>query len=136
MRVRRLPVQRGGSAIRGIRTAPVRCGSSESRGTVQGGADLTVNAYKSIDNTVTGGVDTSAMPRDTSVVEVMFESHNLHQDNYTRNGCEKPESWSSDEPAAGVGCYFYGAELHRPGFYVVHLNNDPSGGICTLTLSR
>jgi hypothetical protein len=112
------------------------CSSKESRGTVEGKADLTVNAFASIDNLVTGGIDTSAMPRDTSVIEVMFESHDLHQDNYSKDGCDKPESWSNNEAAAGVGCYFYGADLRRPGFYTVHLNNDPSSGICTLRLSR
>jgi hypothetical protein len=112
------------------------CSSKESRGTVQGKSDLIVNAFASIDNLVTGGIDTSAMPRDTSVIEVMFESHDLHQDNYSKDGCDKPESWSNNEAAAGVGCYFYGADLRRPGFYTVHLNNDPSSGICTLRLSR
>jgi hypothetical protein len=114
----------------------VQCGAGVSRGTVQGRADMEVNALRTIDNKVTGGVDTSAMPKDTSVVEALFESHNLHQDNYSHQGCEKPEAWSNDEAADGLGCYFYGVDLYRPGFYVARANNDPAGGVCTLKLSR
>jgi hypothetical protein len=115
----------------------IPCGSSESRGTVEGKVDLTVNAFASIDNSVTGGLDTSTMPRDTSVVEVLFEGQNLHQDNHLTNGCDKSESWGDDEYDLGpTGCYFYGVELHRAGFYAVYLDNDPPSGICTLTLNK
>jgi len=117
-------------------TSPLRCSSKTERGTSQGNADLVVNVMKSIDNNVVGGIDTSAMPADTSVVEVAFESHNLHQDNHWKNGCDPPDSFSDDEAGAGLGCYFYGVDLYRPGFYTVYVHNDPAGGICTLMLSK
>jgi hypothetical protein len=117
-------------------TSNLRCSSSTNTGSTDGIADMFVHAYFSIDNTVTGGPDTSAMPADTTVVEVTFDGHGLHQQNYTKNGCDPPVSWSDDEGAAGLGCFFYGVDLYRGGYYVVDMDGDPKSGVCTLQLSR
>lgn len=117
-------------------TSPLSCSSKTERATILGSADLVVNVMKSIDNNVVGGIDTGAMPADTSVVEVAFETHDLHQDNYSKNGCDPPNSWSSDDASAGLGCYFYGVDLYRPGFYTVYVNNEPTSGTCTLRLGK
>jgi hypothetical protein len=112
------------------------CSNNASRATTGGPAELTVNAFFSIDNNVTGGPDTSAMSKDTSVVELLFEQHDLHQENYTKTGCDAPNTWSSNDASAGLACHFYGVDLRRPGYYTNLLHDDPMSGRCTLVLSR
>jgi hypothetical protein len=112
------------------------CSWVKSDSLTEGPADLIVNAYFSIDNNVTGGIDTSAVSDDTSVVEILTEGKGLHQQQHSSDACDPPQSSRVDGQTVGFDCHFYGIDLDRPGFYRTYKDGDPQSGVCTLTLSR
>ena len=99
---------------------------------------MAVHARNTIDNDVTGGYDTSDMPDDTSVVEILisrsYGSVDYHAD------CDGDKSTSNPPEPPGDGtdfdCHFYGVDLRKPGFYKAFKDGEPEAGVCTLTLSR
>jgi hypothetical protein len=114
----------------------VVCGTYASSSSQDGPAEMVVNAYPTIDNPVTGGRDTTDMPRNTSVVEILVAGEGLRNSSYNKNGCEEATEGTDNEGMGNIDCYFYGAEMYRPGFYVAHLSDDPADGTCTLHLMR
>lgn len=101
-----------------------------------GSADFVVHAHCTIDNPVTGGPDTSHYDRNTSVVEVLLEDHNL---NLRRDGrdCEgRTESWTSQEGSVGFGCFFYGVDFDAAGSYIYRAEvTEGTYGTCTLNFN-
>lgn len=114
---------------------PGPCNWKRSNGFADGRADMAVNASFSINNDVTGGIDTSGMPEDTSVVEILVEGQGLHDEQHYAD-CEGPKSDSTDTQTVGFDCHFYGVDLYRPGFYQTFKDREPKSGLCTLTLSK
>jgi hypothetical protein len=117
-------------------TGPVPCSWSRSSGQTVGSADLVVNAYFSINNSGTGGYETSEMPEDTSVVEFITEGEGLYDEEHSSSACDPPSSRDGNTGAVGFDCHFYGVDLYRPGFYQTHKDGQPQSGICTLSLLR
>jgi len=102
-----------------------------------GSVDFVVHAQCSIDNPIIGGPDTSHYDSDTSVVEVLLESNNLHYEVDVRH-CDrhtKPESWTSEEGSMGFGCFFYNVDFDEPGTYVYRVERHEGVGdygTCTI----
>lgn len=117
------------------RVKGVACASKHGSLTSAGPADLIVNAYFSIANSVTGGIDTGGMSADTSVVEILTEGDQVAMQQTWVSGCD-PEQSSTGTNSVGFDCHFYGVDLYRTGYYRVFKNNEPESGICTLSLSR
>jgi hypothetical protein len=97
---------------------------------------MEVNAYPTLDNPIAGGPDTSAMPANTSVVEILVMGEGLNNTTYSKAGCDPPQEGTDNGGSGFIGCYFYGAAMYRPGYYVVHPDGDPAYGTCTLHLMR
>ena len=117
---------------------PAPCNWSHHHSSTDGRASMAVHARNTIDNDVTGGYDTSDMPDDTSVVEILisrsYGSVDYHAD------CDGDKSTSNPPEPPGDGtdfdCHFYGVDLRKPGFYKAFKDGEPEAGVCTLTLSR
>jgi hypothetical protein len=116
--------------------SPLSCASNTFTSSVDGPAEMEVNAYPTIDNPIVGGPDTSAMSANTSVVEILVAGEGLRNSTYSKAGCEPAQQGTDNGGSGSIGCYFYGAAMYRPGFYVVHPNDNPADGTCTLHLMR
>ena len=88
----------------------------------------------SINNNVTGGLDTGSMPETTAVAEILLNSDTLHDEEHRFVSCEPATADSIDTQALGMDCHFYYVDLYRGGTYTVYKDNDPQSGTCTLTL--
>jgi hypothetical protein len=101
--------------------------------TTSGRAALEINVQFSIDNDVVGGIDTSALDRDTSVVEVIVSGENL---TYTRESqsCGVADNEGHNEASVGFDCHFYGVDLETGGYYSTDKDGDEASGKCTLNI--
>jgi hypothetical protein len=116
--------------------SPLSCASNTMTSSTDGRATMEVNAYPTLDNPIAGGPDTSAMPPDTSVVEILVAGEGLRNSTYSKTGCDAAQEGANNDSSSSIGCYFYGAAMYRPGCYVVHPNDNPADGTCTLHLMR
>jgi hypothetical protein len=112
---------------------PVPCRTSVRDQTSSGPGALKVNAMFSINNTVTGGLDTGGMPENTTVVEILTHGNGLHDEEHKRD-CDGEKSESIDNQVMGFDCHFYGVPLDRPGVYFTYKDRDAHSGVCMLIL--
>ena len=112
---------------------PISCTGRRSVSRSAGTGELTVTARFSIATEDVGGRDTGGMSADTSVVEIVVAgevpSNSSHED------CSGVTHETGTTPL-GPSCHFYGVDLYRGGFYKTYAGDDPSSGVCTLSLSR
>ncbi|MGK2926933.1 MAG: hypothetical protein ACSLE2_15070, partial [Lysobacterales bacterium] len=106
---------------------------ASSRQDYSGPADFVVHAQCSIDNSITGGPDTSQYDRDTSVVEVLLDDYDLLHKSDTRSCEGESESWSDQAGSVGFGCFFYNVDFDEPGTYESRIaRHDDDYGTCTI----
>jgi hypothetical protein len=111
------------------------CNTESAIWWLDGKVSLEVNAQFSINNSVTGGIDTSAMPANTTVVEIITHGEGLHDEQHTYT-CDGHKVAAIDTQGVGFDCHFYGVDLYRPGFYKTYKDRETKSGVCTLVLSR
>lgn len=112
------------------------CPSGESTYVVTtGGAKLNVRAHPTIDNLITGGVDTGGMDRNTSVVEVFLDNDPVHVET-TAQSCGEDRSSSGQNVSGTYSCHFYGVDLTTAGTYKQDKSEPGNGatGSCILTI--
>jgi hypothetical protein len=99
-----------------------------------GAADLAVNAQYSIDNSVTGGPDTSMYNSSTSVIELLVYGENIAAQGTGiwdgSSGC-KTESWTTN---VGFDCHFYGIDFAVGGVYEKFDEDGNQDTKCKLTI--
>jgi hypothetical protein len=101
-----------------------------------GTAGLTVNAQYSIDNSVTGGPDTSMYNSSTSVIELLVYGENIAAQGTGiwdgSSGC-KTESWTAN---VGFDCHFYGIDFAVGGVYEKFDEDGDRDTKCKLTIGQ
>ena len=101
-----------------------------------GTADLTVNAQYSIDNSITGGPDTSMYNSSTSVIELLVYGENISARSTGvwdgANGC-KAENWTAN---VGFDCHFYGIDFSVGGTYEKFDEDGNEDTKCKLTIGQ
>jgi hypothetical protein len=106
--------------------------SQRTTTTTEGSPDIKVYVLPSIDNDIVGGIDTGALPPETSVVEILVEGPAFHIADSVGT-CFTPNA-QSNPTTVGFDCHFYGVELYRAGSYRAFKDGSPGAGVCTLTL--
>ena len=100
-----------------------------------GTADLIVNAQYSIDNSVTGGPDTSMYNSSTSVIELIVSGDNISAESTGvwdgSHGCTT-QSWISN---VGFDCHFYGIDFSIGGTYQKPDEDDPTTTTCSISVT-
>jgi hypothetical protein len=106
--------------------------SEPQRTTYAGAAGLVVHAQYSIDNSVTGGPDTSQYNSSTTVIELIFRGDNISAESTGMGGGEKCESqsWTT---SVGSDCHFYGIDFSVGGSYE-KVDEDSQFAKCKLTI--
>jgi hypothetical protein len=97
-----------------------------------GRPSLVIRVQPTIAQTVTGGNDTSGMPENTSVVEVVAGSEptdRLSKETKAQS-CGQDKSRADELTGPGTECHFYIADLMKPGIYIMDVND----GRCTLSI--
>jgi hypothetical protein len=96
---------------------------------------LTVNAQYSIDNSVTGGPDTSMYNSSTSVIELLVYGENIAAQGTGiwdgSSGC-KSENWTTN---VGFDCHIYGIDFSVGGTYQKADEDAPDSSNCSITIT-
>jgi len=100
---------------------------------ISGPGNMSARAMFSVANRVTGGIDTSRMSRDVSVVEFMVTGDDLAASSDSQD-CDKTEhlDWKT---SIGFDCQFYDVDLAHGGTYTAYKDGDPQAGTCTLDIT-
>ena len=109
--------------------------TDNTRTTYSGTMPFMVHAQYSIDNSVTGGPDTSMYNSTTSVVEVLMFYEGLHAQ-YDNVGGDQCLSWQDFSGFAGQDCHFYGIDLDVFGKYESYdVDFENNAAKCILEIS-
>ena len=126
----------GTGTYEGLDEAPPFADCTEPQRTMYSGtADLTVNAQYSIDNSVTGGPDTSMYNSTTTVIELLVSGDNISAESTGEwdgsHGCTT-QSWTA---SVGFDCHFYGIDFSVGGTYQKADEDAPDSSKCSITIT-
>jgi len=116
------------------------CGPYEYHTTQSGQPDMVVHYQYSIDNSVTGGPDTSMYNSSYGVIEVLIDDRDEHWNWNSKNtpDCGDTDSDSGDNGSVGFGCFFYSMDFIDGGTYTYapEITSQPvTSATCTVTIN-
>lgn len=109
--------------------------TSPHRSTASGDAELTVNAQYSIDNSVTGGPDTSMYNSSTSVIELIYFGDDIPWQESPSVQGDKCITSTSGSYDVGGDCHFYGIDFEAGGTFQKADEDGPDTTKCTITIT-